>query len=190
MQNAFVLTGSPRKDGVTARMAALFAEKWKNAVPGNETVFVNAYQTAVKPCIHCGGCRKSPSCVYDDYTAFDTGFKTADVLVVAAPVYGLGFPAPLKAVLDRTQQYFEAKFSRGINPPLAKHKKALLLAATGSPDTRGVSFIKEELALVCKLINADLCGVVFVSNTDRAIPDYVRIAGEIGDFIESKLGHE
>jgi multimeric flavodoxin WrbA len=186
MQTAFILTGSPRKTGVTAKMAAIFAEKWQNTAPGNETVFVNAYRAAVKPCVHCGGCRKSLACVYDDYTAIDSGFKTADVLVIASPVYGLGFPAPLKAIFDRTQQYFEAKFSHGI-VPIPKNKKALLLTASGSADPRGVSFMKEELALMFRLLNAGLCGVVSVSSTDRADPDYERIAGDIADIIAAKL---
>jgi multimeric flavodoxin WrbA len=187
MQTAFILTGSPRKTGVTAKMAAIFAEKWQNTAPGNEAIFVNAYRAAVKPCIHCGGCRKSLSCVYDDYATIDTGFKTADVLVIASPVYGLGFPAPLKAIFDRTQQYFEAKHSHCIIP-IPKYKKALLLTASGSTDPRGVSFMKEELALMFRLLNAGLCGVVSAFNTDRAEPDYKRLADEIAEIIATKLG--
>jgi multimeric flavodoxin WrbA len=187
MQTAFVLTGSPRKTGITAKMAAIFAEKWQNAALGNEATFVNAYRAAIKPCIHCGGCQKSLRCVYDDYTVIDTGFKTADVLVIASPIYGLGFPAPLKAIFDRTQQYFEAKFSHGI-VPIPKYKKALLLTASGSADPRGVSFMKEELALLFRLLNAGLCGVVSATNTDRAEPDYARLSDEIAEIIADKLG--
>jgi multimeric flavodoxin WrbA len=169
-------------------MAGIFAEKWKNAAPGNETATINAYHAAVRPCIHCGGCQEAPSCVFDDYAAIDNGFKTADVLVVASPVYGLGFPAPLKAVFDRTQQYFEAKFSRGIAQPIAKYKKGLLLTASGGGDPKNASFMEEELRLVFKIVNAELCGVVSVLHTDRAEPDYGRLADEIAEIIAHKLG--
>jgi multimeric flavodoxin WrbA len=184
MKSAFVLTGSPR-EGVTAKMAAIFVEKWKGAGAGNEAGIVNAYRAAVRPCVHCGGCRKAPGCVFDDYAAIDAGFRTADVLVVASPVYGLGFPAPLKAIFDRTQQYFEAKFVRGIVPPISKHKKALLFTASGSGDPRGVSFMKEELLLMCKILNAELCGVVSVSDTDRVEPNYERLSREIAEIVET-----
>jgi multimeric flavodoxin WrbA len=183
MKTAFVITGSPRKDGVTTKMAAIFAEKWENGAPGNKTTTVNAYRAAVKPCIHCGGCKKTVSCVFDDYAVIDGGFKTADMLVIASPIYGLSFPAPLKAIFDRTQQYFEAKFSHGIVTPIPKYKKALLFTASGSNDPRGASFMEEELRLVLKILNADLCGVISVSNTDRAAPDYKRLASEIVKII-------
>jgi multimeric flavodoxin WrbA len=188
MKTAFILTGSPRKGGVSTKMAGIFAEKWKNAAQGNETATINAYRAAVRPCIHCGGCQKAASCVFDDYAAIDSAFKTVDVLVVASPVYGLGFPAPLKAVFDRTQQYFEAKFSRGVTQPIAKYKKGLLLTASGGGDPRSASFMEEELRLVFKIVNAELCGVVSVLNTDRADPDYGRFASEIEEIITHKLG--
>jgi multimeric flavodoxin WrbA len=187
MKTAFILTGSPRKGGVSAKMAGIFAEKWENAAPGNGTIAINAYRAAVKPCVHCGGCQKASACVFDDYAAIDSAFKAADVLAVASPVYGLGFPAPLKAVFDRTQQYFESKFSRGIAQPVAKHKKALLFTASGSGDPKGASFMEEELRLVCKILNAELCGVISVLNTDRAEPDYGQLAGEIAKIIACKL---
>jgi multimeric flavodoxin WrbA len=166
-------------------MAAIFVEKWKSAGAGNGAAVVSAYRAAVRPCVHCGGCRKAPGCVFDDYAAIDAGFRTADVLVVASPVYGLGFPAPLKAIFDRTQQYFEAKFVRGIVPPISKHKKALLFTASGSGDPRGVSFMKEELLLACKILNAELCGVVSVSDTDRVEPDYEQLSREIAEIVET-----
>jgi multimeric flavodoxin WrbA len=179
MRTAFILTGSPRPNGGTAKMAAIFSEMWKNAAPDNKTVTINAYAAAVRPCIHCGCCRKTPSCVYGDYAEIHNGFRAADVIVVTSPVYGLGFPAPLKAIFDRTQQYFEAKFSRGAARPLFKHKKALLFTASGSGDPKGAAFMKEELTLLCKLLNAELCGTVSVYNTDRAEPDETWLRGEI-----------
>ncbi len=57
-------------------------------------------------------------------------------MVVATPVYGLSFPAPLKAVFDRTQQYYEAYISRHIKHPFEK-PKGILLSVYGSNDKRG-----------------------------------------------------
>jgi hypothetical protein len=48
--------------------------------------------------------------------------------------------------------------------------------------------MEEELRLVLKIVNAELCGVVSVLNTDRAAPGYERLAGEIAEIIAYKLG--
>ncbi len=62
-------------------------------------------------------------CSIPDYQLFDTLYRNADVVVVATPVYGLSFPAFLKAVFDRTQQYYEAYVSRHIKYPLKSRKR-------------------------------------------------------------------
>jgi multimeric flavodoxin WrbA len=185
MQTAFIITGSPRKNGVTTRMARAFCGQWEKAARDNRTMAVNAYEAAVQPCIHCGRCQKTPSCVYDDYAVFDAGFQTSDILVIASPVYGLGFPAPLKAVFDRTQRYFEAKFSPEIPAPDFPPKKALLLTASGSGDPQGPALMRAELNLVCKALNALLCGVVSVYDTDSVPPDYDRVEREIARFLSA-----
>ncbi|MDR2444938.1 MAG: flavodoxin family protein [Spirochaetaceae bacterium] len=165
----FVLFGSPRKNGYTARMLECFfscredAEEFKK----EHAVIFNAYDANIKPCIHCGHCKKVRGCIYDDFFPVEQGLNTADLLVVASPVYGLGFPAPLKAVFDRTQQYFEAKHSLGIERPIQKHKAALFLAACGSTDGSGAAMMRRQLVLEFKLVNAHLVRTVLLRNTDN-----------------------
>lgn len=38
--------------------------------------------------------------------------EDADAVIVATPVYNLSFPAPMKALFDRFQRYYEAHFRR------------------------------------------------------------------------------
>ncbi|MDR1096447.1 MAG: hypothetical protein LBL31_08840, partial [Spirochaetaceae bacterium] len=59
---------------------------------------------------------------------------------------------------------------------------------SGSDNPKAASFMEEELRLVLKIVNAELCGVVSVLNTDRAAPGYERLAGEIAEIIAYKLG--
>ncbi|MDR2344016.1 MAG: flavodoxin family protein [Spirochaetaceae bacterium] len=167
----FILFGSPRDRGYTARMLECFFSCWDGAGIKKRTVIFNAYRAGIKPCIHCGHCKKVRGCIYDDFIPVEQGLNKADLLIVASPVYGMGFPAPLKAVFDRTQQYFEAKFSLGIEKPVQKHKAALFFAACGSNNTGGVTVMKKQLALEFGLLNAALLSTVVLRNTDKVIFD-------------------
>ncbi|MDR2795177.1 MAG: flavodoxin family protein [Spirochaetaceae bacterium] len=163
----FVLFGSPRKNGYTARMLEYFFECWGGDDIKKHTVIFNAYDAGIKPCIHCGHCKKIRGCIYDDFIPVEQGLNTADILIVASPVYGLGFPSPLKAVFDRAQQYFEAKFSLGIGTPVSKHKAALFFASCGSADGSGAAMMKKQLLLEFRLFNAELLQTVVLRNTDN-----------------------
>lgn len=167
-RKALVLMGSPRHDGVTSKLLQCFREYWTKHIAGPESITViEAYKAAIKPCIHCGYCKHTPGCVYDDFKIIDSALREADLLVVASPVYGLGYPAPLKAIFDRTQQYFEAKVSLGIKKPIQKHKYGLLLTTFGSPDPQGVEIMKRQLELVFLLVNARLEHTIVAPHTDR-----------------------
>jgi NAD(P)H-dependent FMN reductase len=98
------------------------------------------------------------------------------MLVIASPVYGLSFPAPLKAIFDRLQRYFEEKFTLGNPAPISRRKPALFLAACGSNDTRGFAIMTEQLDLSLRLMNASLVHSVTVANTDTTppSPDYLQ----------------
>jgi multimeric flavodoxin WrbA len=158
--------GSPRRNGVTAALTECFIDLWQS--PEHEVTLIEAYRKTINPCIHCGYCKRIQGCRYDDdFTLIDRALREANLLVVASPVYGLGFPAPLKAVFDRTQRYFEAKFSLGVKNPIENYKPALLLAAYGSTDSRGVAIMQEHLRLAFRLMNASLEHTIAVPNTDR-----------------------
>jgi multimeric flavodoxin WrbA len=166
--NALVLTGSPRPNGATAALVDCFVAQWHAQMkPEDPVQIISAYETALKPCIHCGHCKHTQGCVYDDFIPLDRAFQGADLLVVASPVFCLGFPAPLKAIFDRTQQYYEAKFSLGIPKPVGRPKYALFLAAFGSPDSRGAAMMEEQLRQVFHLFNARLEHTIMARNTDK-----------------------
>ena len=107
--------------------------------------------------------------------------------MVASPVYGLGFPAPLKAVFDRCQQYFEAKCSLGAANPIPKPKSALFLAAFGSKDGRGVEMMREQLRYTFLLVNARLEKTVLAANTDLIPVDLEAAGSAIQDAIRAAL---
>jgi multimeric flavodoxin WrbA len=175
----FVLQGSPRRDGYTARMLGYFFHCMGGAETKARANIFNAYKANIKPCIHCGHCKKVCGCIYDDFMPIERALESADFLIVASPVYVLGFPAPLKAVLDRTQQYFEAKFSHGVETPIKKHKAALFFASHGSEDGSGVAMMEKQLELVFRVMNANLVATVVSSNTDGGRFDAAAVRAEV-----------
>ncbi|AEF85039.1 putative NADPH-dependent fmn reductase [Treponema primitia ZAS-2] len=173
-----LIKGSPRKKGVTAALADMLLREAALLDKNIQSTIIDSYALGLKPCTHCGYCQKKSGCVQSDFLPVDAALQRADLLVIASPVYVLGFPAPLKALLDRSQQYFEARASLGIIP-IKKPKSALFLSAYGSADARGVHYMEEQLKLVFKVFNAELKGTIAAHNTDSGDVDFNSLGEEI-----------
>jgi multimeric flavodoxin WrbA len=158
-----VLFGSPHKNGFTAKLLNDFLIPLRSAA---EIEVIDAYASRIAPCIACDDCTRAETCSQRDFEVIDDLIHRADVIVVATPVYNLGFPSPLKAIVDRTQRYFSARFSLGINPPIAKHKTAVLLVTSGSKNLDGAHIISRQLRMIFSVMNTSLDNEVVWTNTD------------------------
>ncbi|GMO33813.1 MAG: hypothetical protein Ta2F_09760 [Termitinemataceae bacterium] len=167
--NVLAITGSPRSESVSKKMLEKFLLELEcDSEADLNVTIIDSYKTAAKPCIHCGTCKKKFDCIYDDLDLFHKALKDADMLIIATPCYALSFPSPLKAIVDRLQMYFEAKFSLGMLPyPIKKPKTGILLASCGSNDTRGFDIMEQQLRLVFRAINTELSKTFFTVNTDK-----------------------
>ena len=98
-----LINGSPRKNGNTA--AALSAVERELLAAGIETVNVHVGAHAIRGCMACGGCRKSPDglCVFRDDPVNECLQLMAecDGLVIGSPVYYSGVAGTMKSFLDR-----------------------------------------------------------------------------------------
>lgn len=160
---AMVLFGSPRKRGFTGRLL----EEYLNVLGDHfHTEIVDAYDLRIEPCRGCGFCEKQEGCPMRDFDAIDQLLRTADLLLVATPIYYLGLPAPLKAILDRTQRYFSARFSRGLRPPITKHKEAALLLTCGAESRDGAEMVSRQIRMAFTVLNATLREEILWAGTD------------------------
>ncbi len=166
-KNMLILFGSPRKNGFTMQLLRVFLQQWQQEYPDTKITFFYAYEEAVAPCTACGYCQQKLGCCIGDYEKFDRLYRGADFVVVASPVYGLSFPAPLKAVFDRTQQYYEARFSHHLKRFIQKPKIAFFLSSYGSQDTRGIDIMLQQLELIFTVMHTKLCGTAAIGNTDK-----------------------
>lgn len=160
---ALVIFGSPKKNGFTASLLNDFISEINDDY---EIDVLNAYEKKISPCIDCGFCKSHDACIYNDLDQFDLLLKSADLIIIATPIYNLSFPAPLKAVFDRMQRYFEARFTRNIKKPIEKHKDAVLIITSGSNSDEGFKIINKQLKLIFSIINASVIKEIFLKNTD------------------------
>lgn len=101
MKKIVILTGSPRKNGNSSRMADAFA-----AAAEAKGFSISRFDTAflkIAGCRACNGCfSKGRACVVDDdFNQIAAALLEADGVVFVAPVYWYTFPAQIKAAIDR-----------------------------------------------------------------------------------------
>jgi len=97
-----VLSGAPRREGNTEKLAAAFIDGAKSA--GNNVVVFRTADMEIGGCLGCCHCfeEKGVCAQKDDMAAILEELATADALVLVSPVYYFDMTAQLKLALDRT----------------------------------------------------------------------------------------
>lgn len=169
-----VFFGSPHKNGHTAQLLRAFLEPFRNK--NMDIQIIDAFDEDIAPCNACGVCKTRETCRFHDFDEIDSQLRLADILVFATPIYNLSFPAPLKAIMDRTQRYYEARFSLHIKPPIARPKQAILLVTAGSANPDGAEIMEKQLKMIFTVMNTTLKHTILLSKTDTAQPEDIENA--------------
>lgn len=163
-RKVLALIASPRKTGYTAKLLGSMLREFPK---GTNIEIVNLYELNPIPCNACGYCKACNGCSKKDLEEFFKKFETADVIVFATPIYFMGVPAPMKALIDRFQRYYEARFRRNTKTPIEKRRKAALIVTSGADGEIGFEVIKHQLLQAFTVLNIELCGTVLARNTDK-----------------------
>lgn len=163
-KKVLALVASPRKTGYTAKLLNALLHEFPK---GTAIEIANLYELNPKPCNACGYCKACNGCSKKDLEEFLKKFEEADIIIFATPIYFMGVPAPFKALIDRFQRYYEARFRRGIKTPIEKRRKAVLVVTSGSDGEIGFEVIKHQLLQAFTVLNIELKGAVLVRNTDK-----------------------
>ena len=153
MSKIVVLVGSMRKGGNTDLLAQAFTE---GASKNNDVEIVSVADYTVNPCIGCNSCftRKENSCFQnDDMSVIYEKLSTADIVVIASPVYFYGISAQLKAIIDRLHTPMRNKFK-------IKKLALLLVGAASLPNL--FDSIKLQYQLVLDYFHLEDVGMVLV----------------------------
>ncbi len=102
------LSGSPRKGGNTETLVA--AMMVGAAQAGAECETVRLPDLCIGPCIACGACKKTGCCVIlDDMQGLYAKLSSAQISILASPIYFYGLSAQTKLFVDRLQALWSRK---------------------------------------------------------------------------------
>ncbi|MBQ3379030.1 MAG: flavodoxin family protein [Clostridia bacterium] len=160
----FVLFGSPHKNGNTVRLLNDFLKKERIS----EYDIVFAYDISLSPCTDCGGCRKDGSCVKTDFNIVKSIYEkivSADIFVLASPVYFNSAPAPLKCAIDRMQPFYIKKFVLGDRTK--KKPRGVLILSGGEKEREGKrEMLKEQFKYVFDVFGFEISEYIYAAGAD------------------------
>lgn len=138
------ILGSPRSKGNSTSMANAFCDKAKDL--GAEVSVHELNKLEFKGCQGCGACKtKLDHCALNDgLTPVLEDVKTADVLVLASPVYFFDVSGQMKCFIDRTYSYCGPEFMTNPNDfRLPKGQKLVCIQTQGDSEKQyGDVFVK------------------------------------------------
>ncbi len=162
MKNLMIVNSSPRKDGVCAEVIKQIKPYFAEC----RIKEYDLYKLSPAPCTACGYCEMHNGCSNKDLDIFFEDFEDADYIAFFSPIYNNFYPAPLKAVIDRFQRYYSARFCRGDNPPVKKPKSVGLVITSGSNARQCADYMTTALKQSFSVLNGKINARYYIPNTD------------------------
>lgn len=146
-----ILIGSPNKNGSTNLIAKEFE---KGAVEaGHQVVMLDVAHANVGVCGGCVACGYNGPCVKkDDMEMIKQEILSADMLVLATPLYYYGISAQLKKVVDRF-----CSFNSSLQ---SKHMKSALLAVAWNSDSWTFDALESHYKTLVRYLNLKDQGMI------------------------------
>ena len=173
--NILVLTGSPHKKGTSALLAESFIRGAQEA--GHVVSRFDAAFEKVHPCTGCGKCEygQHPCIFQDAMDRLNPLLLAADCIAFISPIYYWGFPAQLKAVIDRFQV---TVFS------MQGKKKALLMTTSASAEPWVTAPIESQFAAMLRFMKWQDAGRIIAGGcavrADMEASNYPELAYRLG----------
>lgn len=159
-KNVLVITGSPRIDGNSDRLADAFIDGAVSAE--NNIVRFDAGRMNIGPCKACGECYKK-----DGACAVSNGFNTiapeiikSDVVVFITPIYWFSFTSQIKNVIDK--MYSFCKAGKDISG-----KECILITCGASTDERDFDGISSTYNLMVDYLKWKDRGILKVTGVSE-----------------------
>ena len=165
MPRNLIIFGSPNCNSFTAHLLSQ-----ETADLTGETATYNCFEDMPAPCDGCGLCKKQDGCKFSDLDTFFNDFERTDNVIIAFPIYNGSFPAPLKALLDRFQRFFNKRFALGVKPPM-KGKRDVTLIITAGCDTDPLPLILPQIKPLFTISGCSLKKAVLLLDTDNISPN-------------------
>lgn len=161
-----ILMGSPRINGNTAELCKPFIDELRTA--DAEVEYITLSDKQIGPCKACYACQQV-SGVYgcpqsDDMQGIVDGIVTADVVVLATPIFTWYCPPKMKAMLDR--HYGMNKFYGAGNGSLWEGKGIAIIVTHGYDRAYGTQPFETGIRCLCEHSHLRYLGMYSVRDED------------------------
>lgn len=177
------ILGSPRRGGNSELLLDKALEGANSTGLDTEKIVLN--ELKFSPCQECGGCAESGKCVIDDdMRIVYKKLEEAGALILATPVFFGSLPAQVKAMIDRYQCLWVAKYVLGKKAIKSGKKGFLILVSASNRD----KFFKNAESIVKNffaVLDIEFKGNLYCPNIDKKgkvleHPDCLKPAFELG----------
>ncbi len=146
------LAASPRKNGNSEKLLDEVIEGLRSC--GTEVRKFRTHELDIKPCTNCNECERLGRCVVEDaFQDLYDQFITCDGIVFASPLYFMNVPAGGKALIDRCQAFWMAKYRLGLDLFGGRKRVGLLVSCAGNEFGRMIyirySQIFHHIKMIC-----------------------------------------
>ena len=159
-EKTVIIYASPKADSFTAK---LLKEKFGDC---KGAYFYNCFKALPHPCFDCGFCKTKEGCAFSDLDKFYEKFEKANRVIFAFPIYNCGLPAPLKALVDRFQRFYNARFVLNKRPPVKGEREVFVLMTCGSEQDQAESVLK-QLTPMFTISGCTLKEHIIIKGTDK-----------------------
>lgn len=157
-----ILFSSPRKNGNTAAVTGVFAERMRKK--GADIVQFDLYDMSLFPCTACRACQKDHTIFgcrqKDDMQKIFDALLESDLIVFSTPVYSWYCTPPMKSVLDRMVYGMNKFYGETRGPALWRGKSACLITTCGYPVEKGADLLNEGIRRYCKHSKLNYLGML------------------------------
>lgn len=158
--NILAINGSPRKGGNTEILLDVFLKGARSRGASIRKIRLSDYD--IKPCSECGGCDDGAECVIsDDMPRVKALLKNADLIVMASPVFFAGVTAQMKAMIDRSQPEWIAKYVLRRKHRRIKPQRGVFLCVGGMKKTSLFAAVESPIKAFFATLDAEYIGRLF-----------------------------
>ncbi len=143
-----IVVGSNRKGGNTATVAKWVADGAREAGAEVETVDAARLKYKANGCTACMGCQNSKEyrcAIKDEASDILARIPECSTLVIASPVYFMGFSAQTKLFLDRMFSLMKIDHAKDKVEHALKNTEIALIATCGGDKGSGLALIQSNI---------------------------------------------
>ncbi len=187
--NIIVFSGSPRKGGNTDLLADAFVAGATSQRANVEKI--RLIELKYSPCIECGGCDETGKCILkDDLTEIYPKIESADVVVLASPMFFYNITANSQALVERSQAFWVRQYVLKQGEIGGKRRQGIFLSAGA---TKGKLLFDGSLRVMRYFFDAiggDLAAALLIRGAEKKgeikeIPGALETAERLGSCTAS-----